>query len=662
MRLIKKLLTCFCWFLFIGIIIYAGVYLYARFTPKLAINSANKFTFIDINGNTYNADTTDKWIKLEDISPYLIDATVAIEDKKFFRHHGFDIPRIIKSLYINFKSGGRLQGASTITQQYAKNLFLTFDKTWARKIEEAWLTIRLESHYSKEELLEGYVNTINYGGIFGIENASNYYFGKSASDLTLAEATILAGIPKSPGYYSPLANEEAAKKRQAIILSAMVKNDYITEEEKEEAANTELTYLGNKNTSNNETLMYYQDAVLQELYQIKTIPATFLETGGLKIYTYLDMNAQNILNDSIRKNTANEDELQLAAVVMDPQNGHILALAGGKNYAKSQFNRAISSKRQVGSTMKPFLYYSALENGFTPSTKFTSEKTIFTFSNNQTYTPHNYNNTYPDKDITLATAIAYSDNVYAVKTHIFLGEDTLVETAKRLGINANLEAIPSLPLGTKEINVIDMTGAYATFANEGYKVEPHLISRVEDENGNILYQAEEKRENVLNRGIVYVLNELLTCTYSKELIDYDYPTLINYASQMTKKYAVKTGSTDYDRLIFGYNKDLIVGVWTGYDDNRNIEGSKGVISKRIWLETMENYLKAKEDNWYQMPNNVVGVLTDPTTGELATNDSKHKKIMYYIKGTEPKNEDFSLDDVIPTIKEDEEDTENENNE
>lgn len=653
MRRFKKWIAIFCWVIFVGIIIYSGIYLYARFTPKLAINSANKFVFYDINGNTYNADTTDKWIKLEDISPYLVDATIAIEDKKFYRHHGFDFLRIVKSLYINFKNKGKLQGASTITQQYAKNLFLTFDKTWSRKIEEAWLTIRLESHYSKDELLEGYLNTINYGGIFGIENASNYYFGKSASDLSLAEATILAGIPKNPGYYSPLVNEKAAKNRQATILYAMEQNNYITGEERENASNEILTYLGNKNVNNNTTIMYYQDAVLDELYKIKTIPATFLETGGLKIYTYLDMNAQTILDNSIKKNMKDEDELQLASIVMDPQTGHILALAGGKNYATSQYNRATMSKRQVGSTMKPFLYYAALENGFTPSTKFTSEKTIFTFSNNQTYTPNNYNNTYPNKDITLATAIAYSDNIYAVKTHIFLGEDTLVDTAKRLGINAKLEAIPSLPLGTKEINIIDMTSAYATFANEGYKIEPHLISRVEDENGNILYQAEETKENVLNRGIVYVLNELLTCTYSKELVDYDYPTMINYAAQMTNKYAVKTGSTDYDRLIFGYNKDLIVGVWTGYDNNRRIESDKGKISKKIWIETMEGYLKDKNSEWYEMPNNVVGVLTDPVTGELATNDSKRKKIMYYIKGTEPRNDNISLDDVIPTIKEDE---------
>ena len=185
-------------------------------------------------------------------------------------------------------------------------------------------------------------------------------------------------------------------------------------------------------------------------------------------------------------------------------------------------------------------------------------------------------------------------------------------------------------------------------------IQKGILSKVEDEYGNILYQADEVKENVLNRGIVYVLNELLTCTYDQALIDYNYPNMLNYASQMTKKYAVKTGSTDYDRLVFGYNKDAVVGIWTGYDDNSNVPTSEGTISRKIWIETIEGYLQNKQNNWYSMPNNVVGVLVDPITGELATNESKNKKIMYYIKGTEPTYEDILLDDIIPTLKEDEE--------
>lgn len=650
MKKLKKLINILIVVIIVLTIIYGSVYLIARITPKLSIKSANKYTFYDINNNPYNQNE-DNWVKLEDISENLKNATIAIEDKNFYTHQGFDFLRIIKALYINAINGKTLQGASTITQQYAKNLFLTFDKTWNRKIDEAWLTLRLETHYSKDEILEGYLNTINYGGIFGIEDASEYYFNKSAKDLTLAEASMLAGIPKSPSNYSPLVDLDAAKKRQKLILNAMVKNNFITEAESLEAYNTELTYIGKMNDNDVSSIMYYQDAVLSELKSIKSIPSSFLETGGLKIYTYLDINAQSILDESIKKNTTKNKEIQVASVVMDPNNGRIIALAGGRDYATSQYNRAINSKRQVGSTMKPFLYYAALENGFTPTTTFTSEKTVFTFAENKTYSPSNFGDLYGDKPITMAAAIAYSDNIYAVKTHLFLGEETLVDMARRVGIDADLEPIPSLALGSKEINIIEMTQGYASFANEGYKVEPHLISRVEDNDGNILYQADEVKENVLNKSIVYVLNEMLANTYSSDLIDYNYPTMVNYAARMTKKYAIKTGTTVSDRLIFGYNKDLIVGVWTGYDDNRETPTADIAISRTIWLEIIEGCLKNKEDNWYTMPNNVVGVLVDPISGELATNNSKNKKIIYYIKGTEPTITSTPLDDIIPTIKE-----------
>ncbi len=583
------------------------------------------------------------------MSDYIIEATIAVEDKNFYKHQGFDILRIMKAMMVNISSGKRLQGASTITQQYAKNLFLDFDKTWYRKIEEAFLTMRLEAHYSKDDILEGYLNTINYGGIFGIENASKYYFGKSAKDLTLAEASILAGIPKSPSHYSPIANPEKAKSRQAIILQAMVNNKYITEEEKKEAYEVELTYIGKKENEDIPTLMYYQDAVMKELEEIRTIPSSFLETGGLKIYTNLDMEAQKKLDESIAKNFESKPDLQVASVMMDPNTGDILAIAGGRDYSKSQFNRVTSSKRQVGSTMKPFLYYTALESGFTASTTFTSEKTTFTFSENKTYSPQNYAETYGNKPISMAAAIAYSDNIYAVKTHLFLGEDNLVEFASRLGISSDLEAIPSLALGTEEINILDMMRGYAAFANEGYKIEPHFIRRVEDMNGNILYEYKEKKENILNKSTVYILNELLANSYAKELIDYNYPTCINIAPKLTKTYAVKTGTTNTDHLIFGYNKDVILGMWVGYDDNKETEVSDGTLMKNAWADTMENYLRDKENNWYKTPSNVVGVLVDPISGKPATTESKNKKIFYYIKGTQPLADDNDLEAAFHEI-------------
>ena len=233
--------------------------------------------------------------------------------------------------------------------------------------------------------------------------------------------------------------------------------------------------------------MYYQDAVMNELKSLKEIPSTFLETGGLKIYTSLNLKGQKELETNV-KEVLKDNELETAAILMDPNTGGVKALVGGKDYNKSEYNRAISAKRQVGSTMKPFLYYAALENGFTASTTFTSEQTTFTFSNKDTYSPKNYNEKYGNKPISMATAISYSENIYAVKTHLFLGEDTLINMARRVGITSKLDKVPSLALGTSEISMLEMAGGYATFANEGYKIKPHFIEKVVDQEGNILYE------------------------------------------------------------------------------------------------------------------------------------------------------------------------------
>lgn len=642
----KKLINFIIGCLILFCLAYIILLLYAQFSPKLSISGANTFYLYDQNNTLFSGSGED--LTLDDISPYLINATLAIEDKNFYNHTGFDILRIIKALFINFTSGKTLQGASTITQQYAKNLFLDFDKKWSRKIEEALLTLRLEAHYSKDEILSGYLNTINYGGVFGIEDASKYYFGKSAKDLTLAEASILAGIPKSPSNYSPISNYDAAKKRQLLILDAMVRNGYITDEEKKEAYETELIFIGSNSEDNISSLMYYEDAVLKELKSLSSIPTSFLETGGLRIYTNLDMNAQKLMDTTIKKYLSNS-ELQIASVLMDPNTGKIVAIAGGKDYSLSEFNRVTSSSRQVGSTMKPFLYYAALENGFTASTAFTSEKTTFTFSNNKTYSPTNYGDNYANSPISMGAAIAYSDNIYAVKTHLFLGENTLVEMAKRLGITSPLEENPSLALGTNEINILEMIGAYATFANEGYQIEPYFITKVEDVNGNILYERKEVKKLILNQSIVYILNNLLKNSYNKDFIDYAYPTCINIAAKLSKDYAIKTGTTNTDHLIFGYNKDAILGIWMGFDDNSDTLVKDGNTMKNIWADIMEEYLRNNENNWYQKPDNVVGVLVNPITGEIATDYNK-STTFYYIKGTQPLF-DENLDDILPTLKE-----------
>ncbi len=635
MKILKRVLKLFVFLGIIFILCNIGLYVYALVSPKIQITRNQTYYLYDNQDklifNNYS------WLNLEDISDDLIAATISTEDKHFYKHFGFDYLRIMKAVINNITSRSLSEGASTISQQYARNLYLNYDKTWKRKLEEAILALKLETHYTKDEILEGYLNTINYGGVYGIENAARYYFNKSASELNLAESAMLAGIPQSPMNNSPLMNSNKAKERQKVVLKMMVNNKKITEKEANDAYNNNLTYIGSNNTAMTSGKLYFKDAVINELESIPSVPKSLLTTGGIKIYTTLDNEAQNILENAVNK--INFGELQVSAILMDPNNGEVLALIGGTNYNSSQFNRAIKAKRQVGSTMKPFLYYAALENGFTAASSFISEKTTFSFANNSKYTPKNYNDKYADGPLSMGAAIAYSDNIYAVKAHLFLGEDKLVTIANRVGIKEKLEAVPSLPLGTEEISLIDMVNSYAVFANMGNKVDGHFIRRIEDSKGNILYEYKLEAQNILNESLVYILNEMLSYTYDKDFIDYNYPTLISLLPKITNRYAIKSGTTNTDMWIMGYNDKAVLGVWTGYDDNREFDEAVSY-QKDIWIETMESYLKNRKSNWYSAPSNIVGVLVNPITGEIAKKDDKKSKMFYFVKGTEPYNDDY----------------------
>lgn len=657
MHFLKKIGKVLIVFFIAGILCYLGIKIYVHFSPKVVINTANSVFLYDNNEKVFFQGNDEKeWVSLDDISSYVVDATIYTEDKNFYKHHGFDFLRILKAFYINLTSGATRQGASTITQQYAKNLFLSFDKTWKRKWDEMWYTIKIESTYSKDEILEGYLNTINYGhGMYGIENASNYYFGKSAKDLSLAEATMLTGIPKSPSNFSPLVDFDAAKERQLLILKLLVENDIITESEKDKAYNEELKFLGEKERDDLTTVMYYHDAVMDELESIDSIPKSYSDTSGLKIYTNLDLDLQKKVEENIQESIPDDSKIQTSVVLMNPDTGGVLALIGGKDYNESSFNRATDSLRQVGSTMKPYLYYAALENGFTSSSSFTSEETTFVFNDQEDYTPQNYNKTYGNKPISMGTAIAYSENIYAVKTHLFLGGDALINVARRVGITSKLENVPSLPLGTNEINILEMVAGYSAFANLGNKVSPHFIERVEDSDGTVLYEAKNSKEAVLNPSITFILNNLLTATYDSDYIDYNYPTAIGLAPKLTHKYALKSGTTETDNWNIGFNNNIVCAVWVGYDDNQTLQTSEYKYAQDIWYKSIEYYERniTPGDEWYDMPKNVSAVLVEPISGRLATDTDKKKKMMYFIKGTEPSDSnqnvfDSKVENVQPT--------------
>ncbi|MBQ8132051.1 MAG: PBP1A family penicillin-binding protein, partial [Bacilli bacterium] len=601
----------------LAVIGIGGVFLYIKTAPKLMINNANNLLLYDSNNNVFfEGSQSKKWTSLDDISDYLVQSTIYTEDKNFYKHFGFDFFRIAKASYINITSHSTSQGASTITQQYAKNLFLSFDKTWKRKWDEIWYTLRMEANYSKKEILEGYLNTINYGhGQYGIANASRYYFNKEPDELDLAEASMLTGIPKAPSVYSPLINFDLAKSRQKSILNLLKENGIITEQQMKDAYLEELTFHSKEEEVESDSYLYYQDAVLDELETIRGIPKSYEEIKGLKIYTNLDVDMQKQLEKTV-KETMPDSEIQTSVVMMNPDTGGILALMGGKDYFESSYNRATKSIRQVGSTMKPYLYYAALENGFTTSSTFTSEKTTFKVGKDG-YSPVNYNDVYGNKPISMATAVAYSENIYAVKTHLFLGSDALINIARRVGITAKLEDIPSLPLGTNEISILEMAAGYSAFANEGYKVKPHFIEKIVDGNGKVLYQNKNSKELVLNSNLTFILNNMLTSTYDPDYIDYNYPTAISLNNKLTHKFALKSGTTNSDNWNIGYNKDIVCAVWVGYDDNQALKKSEYKYAQSIWYQSVEYYEKGRkdEDSWYSIPKNVSVVLVDPISGK-----------------------------------------------
>ena len=612
--------TIFVFFVFL--ISITCLYTYAYFSPKLELTNIGQMYIYDKDDTlVYQGSGTSEWVNLENISNHLIQAVISVEDKNFYKHQGFDYPRILKAMMLNIKNKSIVQGASTISQQYIKNMYLDFDKTWSRKIEEAFLTLELEVHYDKKDILEGYLNTINFGaGNYGVMNASQYYFNKNAQDLTLEEAILLAGIPKNPTKFNPIIHYDDAINRAKVVASAMYKNHVIDEDTYNHLFEKKLNIYGKRDSNNLQMLMYYQDAVLQELETLKGIPTSLLDSGSLKIYTNLDLNIQKKLEESILK-TVQDENLQVASVFVEPDTGAVRAITGGMDYQKSQYNRALKAKRQVGSTMKPFLYYAALENGMTSSSTFLSEQTNFVFSNNKTYSPSNYNDIYANKNITMAAALAYSDNIYAVKTHLFLGENTLVDTAKKAGIEGNLIANPSLALGTSELNMMGFVHGYTTLANGGYETDNFFIRKVEDLEGNVLYEHKNTKKLVLNSNYVYILNEMLSNTSNPKFQSYTTPTALSISQQMSKKYALKTGTTNTDYWI-----------WLGYDEATDINSDTSRWAKQIWVETIEDSLKDKNTDWYDTPPNIIGVLEDPVTGESATNDNAC--VFYYVKGSE----------------------------
>lgn len=583
---------------------------------------------------SYSNGKKQSYVKLDDISKYLKEAFISIEDKRFFKHHGIDIVRMGGALLKNIKDQNLTEGASTITQQYVRNLYLTTEKTWKRKLNEILISLNIEKNYTKNDILEGYLNSIYFDhGIYGVEDASIYYFNKHAKDLTLVEAVAIASIPKGPTLYSPIKNPQNNKERRNLILKEMFDDGLISEYEYITSSNETLNCIGNNPNDDVINAPYFQDLVLQELKNIPEIKGKM--AGGLKVYTTLNTSLYKAINDSMEKRMP-DSNIEAAIYVMEPKTGNVLAVVGGKDYEQSTYNRAISSIRQPGSSIKPFLYLTALENGFTVATTFTSEPTTF-YYDHTTYSPTNYQNIYAGFDVSMAYALATSDNIYAVKTHLFLGCNKMVNTLKRFGFSGDIPAIPSLALGVKEVSVQELTEAYSILANGGKQVTPTIITKITDMDDNLLYVAKPKTKTIANYSDVYLLNEAMTSVFDNQMTYNIRPTGVAIKSLLTTKYAAKSGSTDTDNWMVGFNPDIVVCVWSGYDDSRIILSTSDTkFGKYIWADTVEAYYKITgiTPSWYEIPSDVISVEINPITGFYAA-FGEYTKPMYFKKSNLP---------------------------
>lgn len=511
-------------------------------------------------------------VSLKDLPPYLPKAFIAIEDRRFYSHFGIDPVGILRALVTNVLHRGVSQGGSTLTQQLAKNLFLTQERTMQRKLQEAELAIWLERKHSKNEILELYLNRVYFGsGAYGVEAAAQRYFGKSAKNVTVAEAAMLAGLVKSPSRLAPNRNPEGAEARAKIVLAAMADAQFITDAQAQ-ASIGHPSY--NVKPVGAGTVNYVADwigEVLDDLVgQIDQ---------SITVETTIDPKLQSVAEaaiiDELAAKSVKFNVSQGALVAMTPD-GAVRAMVGGRNYSDSQYNRAVTAKRQPGSSFKPFVYLTALEQGLTPDT-VRQDAPIEV----KGWKPENYTHEYFGA-VTLTQALAMSLNTVAIRLGLEVGPKNVVRTAHRLGISSKLEPNASIALGTSEVSVVELVGAYAPFANGGFAVAPHVVRRIKTLDGKLLYMRQaDERNQVIDPRYVGMMNTMMR------------ETLISGTAKKAEipgwPAAGKTGtSQDYrDAWFIGYTASLVTGVWLGNDDNSPTKkATGGGLPVEVWSRFM----------------------------------------------------------------------------
>jgi penicillin-binding protein 1B len=601
-----------------------------------------------ITGVTEKSREKRRLVKFRDIPPSLVQAVISAEDKRFFQHSGFDPFRILKAAWVDFRSGRKEQGASTLSMQLARNFWLDSDKSWRRKFAETLITMRLEEKLSKEQIFEDYANQVYLGrvgtySINGFGAAAQAYFGKDIRQLSVPEAALIAALIQRPSYYNPLRNPDRAVERRNLVLGLMRQNGYLSEAGYQSAKAIPLT-LSSKDGEAAEA-PYFVDLTNDEMQ------GNIAEGEGNhpRVYTTVDLNLQRVALEAVRIGMQNVDKLlrkphrrkatlppaeaQVALVAIDPHTGDVKALIGGRNYAASQLNRALA-KRQPGSAFKPFVYAAALDTAveggpeiLTPASTVMDQPTTFEFGNKE-YTPGNFGQEYYGQ-VTLRSALAHSMNIATIKVAQMVGYDSVVRVARRARLNA--EPTPSVALGSYEDTPLEVAGAYTVFANQGVYVKPHLISSIRAQNGSEIYSYQPETQVALDPRVAYLMVNML-----EEVLRSGTGAGVR-AKGFNVPAAGKTG-TSRDGWFAGFTSNLLCVVWVGFDDNRELglEGAKSALP--IWTEFMKRALAYYPDaRPFPRPNGITSAQICPESGQLASSFCPSTRSEVFIAGSQPES-------------------------
>jgi 1A family penicillin-binding protein len=604
-------------------------------------------------------------IPIERVSPNLIKAVISVEDQRFYEHSGVDAIRIAASAIRNFETGRRAEGGSTITQQLARQSFLTRDKTYRRKMKEVILAAYIEKMYDKNEILELYLNKVYFGGgLYGVEAASRGYFGKSSHDLTVDEAALLAGLIQSPSSYSPSVNLDRALTRRNVVLQAMVSTGSIDQATAERARRTPVKLVNGLETQESSGL-YFKEQVRREL--VDRFGWQRVYQGGLRVYTTLDPELQRAAETLVEKGLADIERrpgykhprrgsehaisegtlpeyLQGALVAMDPTTGYVRAMVGGRNFDESRFNRATQAKRQSGSAFKPFVYAAALEAGYSPASVIDNLNAPIATPQGG-WVPEDEHSTADS--MTLRTALRTSSNRAAVQLLNGIGIKNAVGYAERLNVGTP-PSVPSLALGASDVTLISLTAAYGAFADQGIVRQPVLIRRVDDGEGHVLYRDAGKSHRAVSESTAFLMSSMLA-----DVINAGTAYRARQAGFVLPA-AGKTGTTnDYvDAWFVGFTPHLVTGVWIGFDQPATIvaNGYAGDLAVPVWAGFMKVATKADKPDWFDRPANVVGVNVCRVSGKLPNGGCDHVEVVnrdgfietrsmiytdYFLKGKQP---------------------------